>query len=73
MGKDDVVAVENPDWCKRCGICVEVCPVEVLEVGEKRIQIEHPDNCIGCENCEFSCPDYVLKVVKKNAKQKAAK
>ncbi|MGM0420769.1 MAG: 4Fe-4S dicluster domain-containing protein [Bacillota bacterium] len=57
------VKIDRPDWCKVCGICIEVCPVEVLELGQNRIQIAELDNCIGCENCELSCPDYVLKVV----------
>ncbi len=69
MGKDDKVKIEHPNWCKRCGICIEVCPVEVMKLGEDHIQIEELDNCIGCENCELSCPDYVLKVVNENEEQ----
>lgn len=69
VGKGDKVKVDNPNWCKQCGICIEVCPVEVFKLGEDHIQIEDLDNCIGCENCELSCPDYVLKVVNENERQ----
>jgi len=66
VAKRGKVNLARPDWCKACGICVEVCPVEVLELGPERIEIAYPDNCVGCENCELSCPDFVLKVVKEN-------
>lgn len=69
VGKGDKVKVDNPNWCKRCGICIEVCPVEVFKQGEHHIQVKNLDNCIGCENCELSCPDYVLKVVNENERQ----
>ncbi len=63
VAKKGRVKVARPDWCKTCGICIEVCPVEVLELGQDRIQISYLENCVGCENCELSCPDFVLKVV----------
>ena len=63
MGKGDKVTLANPDWCKRCGICVDICPTDVLTLGQDRVEIDNLDKCIGCENCELSCPDFVLKVV----------
>ena len=65
MAKGEKVKLKNPDWCKRCGICVSVCPTDVLKLGQDRVEIADIDSCIGCENCELSCPDFVLKVVKK--------
>jgi len=66
VAKKGRVKLVKPDWCKTCGICIEVCPVEVLELGQDRIKIVYPENCVGCENCELSCPDFVLKVVDEN-------
>ena len=60
------VKIVNPDWCKACGICVSVCPTDVLALVSSEIQIKDRDACIGCDNCELSCPDFVLKVVKEN-------
>ncbi|RCW48674.1 MULTISPECIES: 4Fe-4S binding protein [unclassified Halanaerobium] len=66
MAKGDKVTLANSGWCKRCGICVHVCPTDVLKLGQDRVEIDDIDKCIGCENCELSCPDFVLKVVKVN-------
>ncbi|MGM0437704.1 MAG: 4Fe-4S binding protein, partial [Bacillota bacterium] len=30
MAKGEKVKLRHPDWCKRCGICVSVCPTDVL-------------------------------------------
>jgi len=64
LAKGEKVKLRHPDWCKVCGICVSVCPTDVLELGQDRVEIADIDSCIGCENCELSCPDFVLKVVK---------
>ena len=63
MAKDGKVIISEPDWCKRCGICVKVCPTDVLALGEDRVEIKDLESCVACENCELSCPDFVLKVV----------
>ncbi|MFW5787340.1 MAG: 4Fe-4S binding protein [Halanaerobiales bacterium] len=66
MAKGDKVKLDNPEWCKRCGVCVKVCPTDVLALGQDRVEVVAYDKCIGCENCELSCPDFVLKVVAEN-------
>jgi 2-oxoglutarate ferredoxin oxidoreductase subunit delta len=63
MARGDRVKLENPDWCKNCGICVLVCPTDILVEGSDRVEIVDLEKCIGCKNCELICPDFVLKVV----------
>ncbi len=58
------VDILHQDWCKGCGICVYVCPTDVLTLEKETIVVKNPEKCIGCLNCELSCPDFVLKVVK---------
>lgn len=50
--------------CKRCSLCVKVCPVNALslENGSNKISI-NMDRCIGCGVCVSACPqkDIVLE------------
>lgn len=48
------------DWCKGCGICVEFCPKDVLEINNGKIAIKNLDACIQCGLCELRCPDYAI-------------
>lgn len=51
----------NPEWCKKCGLCVEFCPHEVLEMKEFP-HVKNLANCIGCLMCEMHCPDFAIIV-----------
>jgi ferredoxin len=53
--------------CEGCGDCVEVCPVELLELveedGKKYAAFTGGANdCIGCMACEEECPDGAITV-----------
>lgn len=51
------------DWCKECGLCVALCPKQVLGVDDvNRIVVVHPDKCIACKTCERICPDFAIDV-----------
>lgn len=52
-----------PNWCKGCDLCVDFCPVDVLEQGEDgRVIVAHPERCTGCQWCELHCPDFAIFV-----------
>jgi len=52
-----------PNWCKGCGLCVEFCPVGVLEQGpDGRVIVAHPEKCTACRWCELHCPDFAIFV-----------
>lgn len=66
--------VVYPRWCKKCGICLEICPKSALgqdEFGTAYLKV--PEACIGCELCAMICPELAIEVLKlggKNEKEK---
>ncbi|WP_366922890.1 4Fe-4S binding protein [Metallumcola ferriviriculae] len=51
------------NWCKACGICIALCPQQVLKADERgKVVVSYPEKCIGCGICETHCPDYAISV-----------
>lgn len=48
--------------CKGCGICVALCPKQVLELRypEVKCEVVRVQDCIGCLMCEMHCPDFAI-------------
>ncbi len=50
-------------WCKKCAICVEFCPTDVLELDKKgRPRIADEEKCTECSLCELRCPDLAIEI-----------
>lgn len=51
------------DWCKACGICVNICPRKVLaEASDGSPEIIDARRCTRCLLCELICPDFAIRV-----------
>jgi 2-oxoglutarate ferredoxin oxidoreductase subunit delta len=50
----------EPAWCKGCGICVEFCPRDALELAGEKVRLKAEDQCGLCGLCEMRCPDYAI-------------
>ena len=55
--------------CKGCGLCVDVCPKNVLDISDTvntkgyfpTLQAR-PDDCIFCTTCCIICPDVAITI-----------
>ena len=47
------------DRCDYCGVCVSVCPPNVIELKETNIKIL--EGCTNCKLCIYVCPYEVIK------------
>jgi 2-oxoglutarate ferredoxin oxidoreductase subunit delta len=61
----------NPVFCKRCDICVEICPKGTLVLRNDAIIEE--ENCILCGLCERYCPDLAIEMIPEAVAAHAAK
>ncbi len=57
------------DRCKGCGLCVAVCPKNVLELADKvsakgyfPAYQARPEDCIFCAICCTMCPDVAITI-----------
>ena len=50
------------DKCQGCGECVDICPMEVLEIQDEKAVVVNPDECAGCMSCVESCPEEAIEV-----------
>jgi len=62
------------EYCKSCGLCVNICPKKVLAIGDKpnakgyyAAVVTDESKCIGCALCGTVCPDLALEVYKKRS------
>jgi len=57
--------------CKGCGLCVNVCPKNVLIMSDKANKQgyfpacqERPADCVYCTTCCIMCPDVAITITK---------
>jgi 2-oxoglutarate ferredoxin oxidoreductase subunit delta len=71
------MVVIREDRCKGCGLCVNVCPVEILQLAEDQfnvkghhpVEVTDPEKCTGCAMCATICPDVVFTVYRRKRKR----
>jgi len=42
--------------CVGCGVCVDVCPMEAIEMNEVGLAVVLSERCSGCQVCQSACP-----------------
>ncbi len=54
------MTVENN--CKKCGVCIKVCPVNNITRKNKNVKIALGNNCISCFACTHNCPTNSIRI-----------
>jgi NAD-dependent dihydropyrimidine dehydrogenase PreA subunit len=52
--------VVNKDECTGCGACIDVCPMDAIELIDRIAKIDN-DNCSNCQACVSECPVEAIK------------
>lgn len=52
----------NSEKCVGCGVCIEVCPHNVFELKNNKVELINKDNCIECGACSKNCAFNAIEV-----------
>jgi len=73
MRTEAITAVVNPDLCRGCGRCEEVCEfkaIELVEVAPKVMNARINEiSCKGCGTCSVTCPTGAITMKHFNERQ----
>ncbi len=48
--------------CALCGLCFQICPLDVFGKIGRFVFIAHPEDCMTCFLCELECPEGAILV-----------
>lgn len=59
-----MITAIDENKCTGCGICVDICPLDVFRMDDKaeKAVIKYPDDCMTCFSCEMNCPVEAITV-----------
>lgn len=54
--------VIDKEKCVRCGLCAQICPLDVLfqDRSTREILVRYPDECWHCRACAIDCPKQAI-------------
>ena len=52
----------SQEACKKCGICMEVCPDDAVRIKNENYEIDY-EFCKGCGICAHECPVNAVEMV----------
>ncbi|MFH1489868.1 MAG: FAD-dependent oxidoreductase, partial [Pseudomonadota bacterium] len=42
--------------CAICGTCADICPMDIIVMGEEGPEVKYPKECWHCGGCRINCP-----------------
>jgi ferredoxin/predicted transcriptional regulator len=57
------LAKTHPESCLGCGTCVEICPMNAIELIDTKSSLNE-DRCIGCGLCAYHCPEHSMELIR---------
>lgn len=60
-----VIAKQDTNKCKTCGLCVERCQFGAREMIDEKL-VFHNKKCFGCGLCLKTCPEDAIEMVERN-------
>jgi len=63
--KMEEIGADVPVICQQCHeqYCVDVCPVQALQIGDRGEVLVDIETCTGCGLCEKACPIGAIRLV----------
>ena len=52
----------DKEKCIRCGLCVDICPEDILVMEDDVVKVRNPEECCWCDACEMDCPEGAVRV-----------
>lgn len=69
---EKVVIKVQEEWCKGCGICVEVCTKKCLAMnGLGKVEVVNLEACNRCLLCDLLCPDFAIVIEEPQRRERA--
>ena len=56
------LSVMDPDLCTGCGTCVDLCPMDAIEINDEGVAQRDEDACFGCGICARFCPEEAVSL-----------
>lgn len=48
--------------CINCGLCDNICQMDVFRPTDKGMHIAYPEDCCNCTECSFVCPTDAIQL-----------
>ncbi|MFP4088471.1 MAG: 4Fe-4S binding protein [Desulfobacteraceae bacterium] len=56
------LSVMDPELCTGCGTCVDLCPMDAIEINDEGVAQRDEAACFGCGICARFCPEEAVSL-----------